>query len=256
MRSVRQWWLKPLGLFLAVLLAACTPYPYMSEADRVLATQPASPLIPGQETPLAANDWRVVTATQAGEPLQLAALSPIRLSFGAERGILLVREENCNTSSYVIAADDQRHYRLYPLVSTAVGCGAIGDRQAAGFHQALVATTEFALQDNLLILSGPDVEIVAQLEQAPQALAAIWCFDIVTYPDGRHTIFAEEPGGGAGIMASTLPGVTWKQRCFPTWTAAAYYITGGTIILPPQATRQDYLEAVEAFLDRPIPTLP
>jgi hypothetical protein len=237
------------------LLAGCATYPYASEGERALAMQPASPLIPGQDTLLARNDWRVVEVRQGGEPVQVAALAPVVLTFGAENGTLLVRQENCNTGHYVIAAEDEHRYRLYPLETTAMGCGEFGDRQAADLHRALAATTQFTVTDNLLVLAGDDARIVAQIEQPPQQPQDVWCFDLVTYADGRHTIFGDAPGGGAGVIASTLPGVTMKQRCFPTWTEAAYYITGGTVILPPTATQQDYLEAVNAFLDRPIPEL-
>jgi hypothetical protein len=105
-------------------------------------------------------------------------------------------------------------------------------------------------------MAGEGVHIVAQVEQPPPQPQAVWCFDLIAYPDGSHTIFSGPPGGGAGAMASTLPGVTFKQRCFQTWTEAAYYITGGTVILPPTATQRDYVEAVNAFLARPIPALP
>jgi hypothetical protein len=137
-----------------------------------------------------------------------------------------------------------------------MGCGEIGDRQAADLSQALMATTALTVTDDLLVMAGAAARIVAQREQPPLAPPNVWCFDLVTYPDGRHTIFAEPPGGASGGMAATLPGVTLRQRCFPTWAGAAYYITGGTVILPPTATQQDYAEAVDAFLDRPIPSLP
>ena len=240
----------------AILLTGCVAYPYVSAGERALAMQPASPLIPGQDTPLARNDWRVVEVTQGGEPVQVAALAPVVLTFGVEHGTLLVRQENCNTGHYVVAAEDERRYRLYPLASTAMGCGEFGDRQAADLHRALAATTQLTVTDNLLLLAGEEARIVAQIEQPPPKPQDVWCFDLVAYADGRHTIFGDAPGGGAGMMASTLPDVTVKQRCFPTWTEAAYYITGGTVILPPTATQQDYVEAVNAFLDRPIPALP
>jgi hypothetical protein len=239
-----------------ILLTACAAYPVVSDGESALAAQPASPLIPGRDSPLARNDWRMVEVTQGGEPVQIAALSPVILTFGVEHGTLLVYQENCNTGHYVIAAEDQRRYRLYPLATTAMGCGEFGDRQSADLSQALMATRELTATDNQLVMAGDTVRIVAQIEQPPPQPVNIWCFDLITYPDGRHTIFAEGPGGAAGGMASTLPGVTLEQRCFQTWTEAAYYITGGTVILPPTATQQDYVKAVNAFLGRPLPALP
>lgn len=249
--------LAPLLLvLLAGLLTGCAAYPYVSEGERALAQQPSSPLIPGQDTPLSRNEWRIVEVTKAGQPVQIAALSPLLLSFGEERGILQVRAMPCNAGSYVIAAQDEHNYRLYALDSTAQGCGEIGDRQAADFYPALVATTQLSIENNLLVMAGEDVRITAQIEQSPPQLPNVWCFDLISYTDGRRTIFAAQPGDGAGGMASIMPGATYKQRCFQTWVEAAYYISGGTVILPPEATKQDYLDAVDTFLDRPIPALP
>jgi hypothetical protein len=254
--------LLPFCLALAYLLAGCRAYgPYVSEGERALALQPSSPLIPGQDTQLLRNKWRIVDVMRDGRPVQLAAIAPVILEFEAERGMLGVQETNCNTASYVIVASDERHFRLVPHTSTAVSCGEIGDQQANELHEALLATTQYALQDHQLILRSDgartgDVRIVGQVVQPPPSPKDVWCFDLVHYPDGRHTIFADEPGAGAGTMAATLPGVTVQQRCFPTWAGAAYYITGGTVVLSPYAVKQDYLDAVKAFLDRPLPALP
>ncbi|MFN8439610.1 MAG: META domain-containing protein [Caldilineaceae bacterium] len=122
-------------------------------------TQPESPLIPGQSTVLLENRWRIVEITHHNAPIAFNAIQPIYLTF-ISNGTLAVRAINCNAGGYYIDAIDHRHYRLVPGSITAMGCGEIGNKQESALHEALMATTEFELQGEQLILRGGGVKIV------------------------------------------------------------------------------------------------
>ena len=160
------WLASLLVVLLAALMTSCmySPFsPFANDMDRAMAAQPESPLIPGQNTPLAQHDWRIVEASRAGRPIQIAAIAPVLLSFEAKRGLLGVHALYCNAASAIIVASDAHHYRLVPAESTAKHCGT-GQQQENDLHAAVLATTEYELRGNQLILSGQDVRIVAEIE--------------------------------------------------------------------------------------------
>lgn len=121
--------------------------------------QPESPLIPGNTTALLENRWRIVEITYHNTSIAFDEIQPIYLNFTAD-GMLSKSTTNCNVGSYYIMAENERRYHLIPGAGTAMGCGPIGDQQYADVSEAIVATTEFELRGEQLILRGDDVKIV------------------------------------------------------------------------------------------------
>lgn len=152
----RGCWLA-LSLLAGVLLAtACAP-------ASTPVVMPESPLIPGANTVLVENRFRVVEITRHGEPVAFDAIDPVFITFSV-RGELVKRTTDCNSGSYYIIAKNERQYHLIPGAGTAIGCGELGNSQYAQISEAIAATTEYELKGSQLILRGEDVHIVLEID--------------------------------------------------------------------------------------------
>jgi hypothetical protein len=151
----KQRWL---GAFLTIslLLAACMPGP----APIVM---PESPLIPGTNTALVENRFRVVEITRHGKPVAFDAVQPVFIVFSV-RGELGVRTTDCNSGGYYIMAENEYQYHLIPGVTTAEDCGELGNSQYSLISEAIGATTEYELRGSQLLLRGDDVHIVLEVD--------------------------------------------------------------------------------------------
>lgn len=70
----------------------------------------------------------------------------------------------------------------------------------------------------------------------------VWCFDEVTGADGSRQTFGHPPSSAsASAVAQSAGGVAVERRCFDTWAGAAAYITDGKVLLPDDATEEDYV---------------
>lgn len=166
--------------------------------DVSLPVQPESPLIPGANTTLVENRWRLVEATSQGETVAFDAIAPIYLTFTVD-GQLVKRTTDCNGDGHYIIASSPQHYRLVPSAGTARGCGEVGDRQYDQITEAIAATTQYAIQDSQLFLTGDNVRIVLDQESQllptanPTLTETQWRLVEVTYHDQRVAVDDLEP---------------------------------------------------------------
>ena len=76
---------------------------------------------------------------------------------------------------------------------------------------------------------------------------SVWCFDITAdAKGGRHT-FGHPPGIKASAVAASIGGTAVEQHCFDSWADAASYITDSQVILPDDATEEDYVRETDRF---------
>jgi heat shock protein HslJ len=122
------------------------------------------PLIPGTNTVLAENRWRLVEANDHGEMIALDAVSPIYFTFDVA-GLLNIFAD-CLAATYKIAAPSDRRYELTQSMFAATDCGETVNKQFNRVHNALNATTEYTIQDNQLFLTGDNVRIVLEIDNA------------------------------------------------------------------------------------------
>ncbi|HHW85588.1 MAG TPA: META domain-containing protein [Chloroflexi bacterium] len=143
-------------MVISLLVAACMPGP----APIVM---PESPLIPGTNTALVENRFRVVEIIRHGEPVVFDAIQPVFITFD-KRGELSKQTTNCNSDVYAIVAESERRYRLIPGAGTAKGCGELAEAQYSKISEAIGATTEYELKGSQLLLRGEDVHIVLEVD--------------------------------------------------------------------------------------------
>lgn len=91
------------------------------------------------------NRWRLVEIHFHGESVKFDSLAPVYFTCWGD-GLLGYRTTGCNASSYTIAAENERQYRLTPNISTAMSCSEIQYSQSSGIYGALMATTEYEMQ--------------------------------------------------------------------------------------------------------------
>lgn len=75
---------------------------------------------------------------------------------------------------------------------------------------------------------------------------SVWCFEIVQDEQGATHWFGHEPTADSATGAedeSTL--------CFDNWADVASFVTDGQIQLPPDATKEEYVNATEELFRRP-----
>jgi hypothetical protein len=127
---------------------------------------PESPLIPGTNTALVENRFRVVEIIWHGELVAFDAIHPVYITFD-ERGELSKQTKNCNSGVYAIVAESERQYRLIPGAGTAKGCGELAEAQYDRISEAIGATTEYELRGSQLLLHGDGVYIVLEVDNQP-----------------------------------------------------------------------------------------
>jgi len=132
----------------------------------VLALDQPFPLIPGVNPTLLLNQWRLVEVTQSDKPVAFTDLQPVLLAFHIT-GVLGIYPTDCIDGAYRINAESERRYRLTRVEFTDEKCRNNGEAQFEQVTAALETTTEYALQDNQLILTGEDVRIVLEIDNAP-----------------------------------------------------------------------------------------
>jgi len=155
----RGCWLATSLLACVLVTAAC-----LSPASTPVV-MPESPLIPGANTVLVENRFRVVEITRHGEPVAFDAIDPVFVTFGI-KGELGVQTTTCNAWVYFIIAENERKYRLIPGAGTAEGCGEPIESQESEISEAIAATTEYELKGGQLILRGDDVHILLELDNS------------------------------------------------------------------------------------------
>lgn len=148
------------SLLACVLLAAACLSPASTPV-----VMPESPLIPGANTALVENRFRVVEIIRHGEPVTFDAIQPVFVTFGIQ-GELGLQTTNCNAWAYFIIAENERKYRLIPGAGTAQGCGEPIESQESWISEAITATTEYELKGSQLILRGDDVHIVLEIDNS------------------------------------------------------------------------------------------
>lgn len=126
------------------------------------------PLIPGPNSVLADNRWRLSEATYHGNSINFAAIQPVYVTFTAD-GQLVQRSTNCNTVEHTILVTDDLHYyyRLVPGTRTAEDCGEMGNQQEERLTAAISASKKFIIDMNQLFLIGDDVRIVLEIDNSP-----------------------------------------------------------------------------------------
>jgi len=148
---------------LSVLLAVGACVQPAVPSTQATSTPPVSPLIPGRNRAMAENRWRLVEIQFHGESVKFDSLAPVYFTFWGD-GLLGYRTTGCNASSYTIAAENERQYRLTPNISTAMSCSEIQMSQYRGISQAVMSTTEYEMQGNRLFLFGDDVRITLEID--------------------------------------------------------------------------------------------
>lgn len=154
---------SPAPFWLEWLISIFRGYAWNPLAPGMEPLQPSSPLIPGKNTSLLENRWRLTQVVWQERQIDWEQIGPVFISFDMQ-GLMGIWAVNCNAASFIIVAEDERHYQLVPAESTAIGCGELGDQQERNLHDAIGATTEYELQGNQLILSGKDVSVLAEIE--------------------------------------------------------------------------------------------
>lgn len=86
---------------------------------------------------------------------------------------------------------------------------------------------------------------VLEIELAAQQAA--WCFDVVEDESGARHVFGHPPGMQASGVAASVGGTAGEPRCFARWADAAAYITEGAVLLPDDATEEDYVRETDWF---------
>ena len=120
------------------------------------------PLIPGTNTVLAENRWRLIEVTDQSGDVGFEALSPVYIDFDIA-GILHIFA-GCPAGAYRITAQSDYQYELTQSMFSAVDCGETVNKQFDGVHNALKATTQYAIQDNQLFLTGDNVRIILEID--------------------------------------------------------------------------------------------
>jgi len=136
---------------------------YTRTFPRPTNTPPVSPLIPGSNRTLAENRWRLVEIQFHGESVEFGSLAPVYFTFGGN-GSLGFKTTGCNATGFTIEAENERRYRLTPGAMTAMSCSEIQERQHSGIGQAVMATTEYEMQESQLFLFGDDVRITLEID--------------------------------------------------------------------------------------------
>lgn len=74
----------------------------------------------------------------------------------------------------------------------------------------------------------------------------VWCFDIVQDEQGGVHQFGHPP-----TAESVKNTADESVLCFDNWADVASYVTDGQVQLPPDATKEDYVNATEELFRRP-----
>lgn len=86
-------------------------------------------------------------------------------------------------------------------------------------------------------------DLFAQDPAAPSKF--VHCYEVIQHEDGRIGYIGHPP------MAQKFQADPGEQhvasRCFHTWAEAAFFITGGEVRLPANATQKDYERATQEF---------
>ncbi len=151
----RQIWLLVL---LVLSVSAC--HPLVPSAQLPIA-QPTSPLIPGKTLGLVNARWQVREIIYQDQVIVFDAIQPIRVEMGVE-GYLQVRMTGCNTITFRMAAESDRHYQLVDGVVTLMECPEPANSQTGDVFNAFVATTELELVGTQLRLTGVSTRIVLE----------------------------------------------------------------------------------------------
>ncbi|MBI3960097.1 MAG: META domain-containing protein [Chloroflexi bacterium] len=157
------WDIPLFWLLLSVLLLVAACVPPAAQPTQATSTPPVSPLIPGSNRTLAENRWRLVEIQFHGEDVKFDSLAPVYFTFWGD-GHLGYRTTDCNATSFTIVTENERHYRLTPNISTAMSCSEIQYSQSSGIHRAVMATTEYEMEGNQLVLFGDGVRITLEID--------------------------------------------------------------------------------------------
>ena len=134
---------------LVLLALACSPSPERGDAD---AERPAPPSPIAAPAELTGREWRLLAFGDQPAPLGAggkAATLSFDLADGRAGGFA-----GCNSysSSYAVAGDSLSFGRA---VATMMACTE-GMELERRFLEALLAVRRYAIQDSMLVLSGPD----------------------------------------------------------------------------------------------------
>jgi len=218
-------------LLLVLTAAACQPF---ASSIHLPIAQPTSPLIPGETLGLADARWQVREIIYQDQVISFAAIQPIRVEMGVS-GYLQVSMTGCNTITFRIAAESERHYQLVDGMGTQMLCPEPANSQSIEVFNALLATTELELVGTQLRLTGVSTRIVLEplrpmlpgddvvLMQSPwhlvqftrqcqvMALDTIQPTSLAITPEGYLTVQA---GGGCGTLTFLMHAKDERQYQF------------------------------------------
>lgn len=150
-----------------LFLSACTPTPLPVKPSTTAATDSASsdiPLIPEEGF----ARWRLVELMQDEQSLAFDLVAPAYLVFD-EYSILGISTFECGWSGYYVTLVSTNSYSLEKAESTLAQCGADHEvekrEQNSRLEKIIVATTNYEINGNQLILSGESVYAVLELDQ-------------------------------------------------------------------------------------------
>ena len=127
------------------------------------------PLIPGTNTQLSDNQWRITEVTYQGEAVDFAAIHPVYLTFDPA-GEIVQTVINCNTIKHIINVTNDGNdgrYHLVPGHRTVKDCSEVINQQEARLTAAIGATTGLMVGAHQLLLTGEDVRIVLEIDTMP-----------------------------------------------------------------------------------------
>ncbi len=149
-------------VIMLLIASSCTVTP-VPASNSPVQIESESPLIPGINTFLIENRWRLIEITYRSVAVEFEAIQPIYLTFTAD-GQLIKETTDCNSGGYYIIASSERKYHLEPGTGTAQDCGEAGNQQYDRITEAIAATTAYEIEGNQLFLTGDDVRIILEVD--------------------------------------------------------------------------------------------
>ncbi|MCA9898320.1 MAG: hypothetical protein H6654_17165 [Ardenticatenaceae bacterium] len=179
----------PIAWMLILLLGtACVK----SNSNNPAPTQ-ASITIEPDQTPVAPDPilreqlWVLSAVTYRGEDMDVDALKPTYFRFNDLRRSLLVTTPCAGNDNFIskemefeLIFQDEQNYTLNPLKMGTVKCGGLIETQSENLR--VLDTSQFEIQDGILILSGTDAQIVLNpVAPIPVLSDHLWVLSAVIY---------------------------------------------------------------------------
>jgi|GEM_PF-2991669 len=152
-------------LIVVIIMAACAntlPQPIPGTASTI-----ATSWIQAEDAAqILGNQWRLREAVHRQQPLPFDSLAPAYITFDETH--LAFHPKHCNFFRAALIPDGLRHYKWGESLSTAMSCSSQETAEIDALYTAFSATTTYVLNQNQLILTGPDVQIVLIVDNTPQ----------------------------------------------------------------------------------------